>query len=301
MADRFGWRRGGAWAVALLVLWGGGGPAVGAESSGLRGLSVRVHTVRRGETAPALIRKYRTTRGSLEALNPRVDLDRLQQGDRVAILSRPGVFQRLHRGLTVSDVARVYGADVDDLLAFNGISNPRRVPENLELFIPDADPLTADKLQRLKRQQRARAEAEGGRPVPRGYFGKPVDVSGRLVVSDGYGRRLNPISREPQLHAGTDLVAPFGTPVLAARDGVVERAEWYGGYGRLVVLDHGDGISTYYGHCHELLVRPGQAVVRGQPIASVGSSGDATGPHLHFEVRVRGTPKNPARWLRGHL
>ncbi len=294
------------WLGLGMACWLGIRPAVAAGrdaagAPGLRGLSVRVHTVRKGESAPAIIRKYRTTRGSLEALNPRLDLDALKTGDRVAILSRPGVFQRLHRGLTVSDVARVYGADVNDLLAFNGITNPRRVPENLELFIPDADPLTADKLKHLKRRQQARAVIDAGPRVAKGHFGKPLDIAGRLVISDGYGKRLNPISREPQLHAGTDLVAPFGTAILAAREGIVERAEWYGGYGRLVVVDHGDGTSTYYGHCHELLVRPGQQVTRGQHIASVGSSGDATGPHLHFEVRVHGTPKNPVRWLRGHL
>ncbi|MEK7766814.1 MAG: M23 family metallopeptidase, partial [bacterium] len=144
-------------------------------------------------------------------------------------------------------------------------------------------------------RKRARATAR----APRGLFGKPLAVPGRLVMSDGFGRRLHPITGEPQLHAGSDFVAPYGTPILAARDGTVEYSGIKGGYGKLVILRHAGDYETYYGHATELFVKEGDAVVAGQVIARVGATGDATAPHLHFEIRQGGSPKNPQRYMRG--
>ena len=87
-------------------------------------------------------------------------------------------------------------------------------------------------------------------------------------------------------------------PVRAAADGVVAHAERFGGYGRLVVLDHGNGVQTYYAHLSRFNVRPGQEIRRGETVGAVGSSGRATAPHLHYEVRIGGTAVNPARFMK---
>lgn len=100
------------------------------------------------------------------------------------------------------------------------------------------------------------------------------------------------------LHGGTDIAAPFGSTVIASHDGVVSIARWYGGYGNLVEINHGNGIVTRYGHNSKLLVKEGQKVKAGDPIAQIGSTGDSTGPHCHFEVRIDGTPTDPIPWLR---
>jgi murein DD-endopeptidase MepM/ murein hydrolase activator NlpD len=99
-------------------------------------------------------------------------------------------------------------------------------------------------------------------------------------------------------HEGIDIGAAGGAPVRAAADGVVRRASWYGGYGNAVIIDHGGGVQTLYGHNASLDVRPGQRVSAGQVIAKVGSTGDSTGPHLHFEVEVDGRPVDPRPWLK---
>jgi murein DD-endopeptidase MepM/ murein hydrolase activator NlpD len=99
-------------------------------------------------------------------------------------------------------------------------------------------------------------------------------------------------------HEGIDIGAGSGAPVRAAADGVVRRASWYGGYGNAVVIDHGGGVQTLYGHNSSLDVRPGQRVSAGQVIAKVGSTGDSTGPHLHFEVEVDGKKVDPRPWLK---
>jgi murein DD-endopeptidase MepM/ murein hydrolase activator NlpD len=98
-------------------------------------------------------------------------------------------------------------------------------------------------------------------------------------------------------HQGVDIAAGTGTPVGAAAEGVVRDASWRGGYGKAVVIDHANGVSTLYGHNSELLVKPGDRVQAGQAIAKVGSTGDSTGPHLHFEVMLEGKKVDPRPWL----
>ncbi|MCC6687118.1 MAG: peptidoglycan DD-metalloendopeptidase family protein [Fimbriimonadaceae bacterium] len=126
-------------------------------------------------------------------------------------------------------------------------------------------------------------------PVFRGGFIRPV--AGR--ITSGFGNRFHPILKRSRLHAGVDFGAGTGTRIVAAGSGTVISAGYRGGYGNAVVIDHGGGVSTLYGHCSRIYVSAGQRVTRGQQIAAVGSTGLATGPHLHFEVRVNGRPVNP--------
>lgn len=120
-------------------------------------------------------------------------------------------------------------------------------------------------------------------------------VNGRLLSH--FGERTDPFSDEPAIHTGVDISASYGTPVHAAADGVITFAEYSGGYGRLVIIDHGNGLSTRYGHLSRIDVVPGQEIRRGEVLGLSGASGRATSPHLHFEVRNGGTPVNPAPYL----
>ena len=117
------------------------------------------------------------------------------------------------------------------------------------------------------------------------------------VLRSSFGGRSDPFSGEGAFHTGVDLQAPVGTRVIATGDGVVESAGWSGRYGKLVVVDHGNGLETYYAHLSQFMVIPGQEVRRGEVIALSGSSGHVTGPHVHYEVRVSGTPVNPYRYM----
>lgn len=118
-------------------------------------------------------------------------------------------------------------------------------------------------------------------------------------IGSGFGFRIDPFSGRPALHAGLDFPAEPGTPILAAADGLVVTREDHPAYGRLLEIDHGNGIVTRYAHCQSIDVQPGDLVRRGQQVARVGSTGRSTGPHLHFEVLVQGVPHNPARFLAG--
>lgn len=120
-------------------------------------------------------------------------------------------------------------------------------------------------------------------------------VYGRLLST--FGQRSDPFSGEGNFHSGVDIDAPSGTPVKASADGVVSHSDWGGSYGRLVVIDHGNGLQTYYAHLSRVDVIAGQEVRRGQIVGAAGSTGRSTGAHLHYEVRNGGTPVNPYGFL----
>ena len=126
-----------------------------------------------------------------------------------------------------------------------------------------------------------------------GIFAYPSDAP----TSSPFGWRMHPILGYRRFHAGLDFAASYGSTIRAADSGRVILAGWYGGYGNAVIIDHGKGITTLYGHTSELFVSEGQTVQRGSAIAAVGSSGLSTGPHLHFEVRRDGTPVDPMGFL----
>jgi murein DD-endopeptidase MepM/ murein hydrolase activator NlpD len=133
----------------------------------------------------------------------------------------------------------------------------------------------------------------GSGPVHSGKFLRPV--GGR--VSSSFGMRNHPILRKRRMHNGTDFASPTGTAIRAAGAGKVYSAGWQRGYGHTIMIDHGGGIVTLYAHCSRISVKKGQVVAAGDTIGAVGSSGLATGPHLHFEVRIKGKPVNPTGYL----
>jgi murein DD-endopeptidase MepM/ murein hydrolase activator NlpD len=120
-------------------------------------------------------------------------------------------------------------------------------------------------------------------------------VQGRITGS--FGERTDPFSGEGAFHRGVDISSDIGTRIIAPADGVVQFADMMNGYGRAVIVDHGNGISTLYGHMSAFGVSPGQQVHRGETLGYVGQSGRSTGPHLHYEVRIFNTPVNPHKYL----
>ena len=138
---------------------------------------------------------------------------------------------------------------------------------------------------------------QGVAPTRSGY----VRALGRFIwpargtFTSRFGMRRHPIFRISRMHTGQDIAAPYRSLVIAAADGRVIYAGWFGGYGKIVVLDHGDGVSTLYAHLSQILVSESASVRRSQQIGRVGSTGYSTGPHVHFEIRIHGRPIDPAR------
>lgn len=140
------------------------------------------------------------------------------------------------------------------------------------------------------------SSSQSGLQYSGGQFLWPVPGNHR--ISSGYGYRIHPISGGKKFHAGIDIPAGFGKPVLAVADGQVITAGWVGGYGNTVMIDHGSGLVSLYGHNSSLTVSKGDRVQKGGQIAKIGSTGNSTGNHSHFEVRLNGSHTNPHNYLK---
>ena len=145
-------------------------------------------------------------------------------------------------------------------------------------------------------REMAAANRKTGAKLPKysgGRFSRPISAP----MTSSFGMRYHPILHYRRMHAGVDFGAPVGSSIHAAAAGIVIASQRMSGYGNVVIVDHGGGYATVYGHCSRILVSNGQRVTRGQTIAKVGSTGLSTGPHLHFEVRINGKPVNPVGYL----
>lgn len=198
-------------------------------------------------------------------------------GQRILVPSAKGVLHPVRRGETLAWIAGLYGKEPGEVRK----ANRRRPRPGDVVFVPSAKPqvMTAQ-LARFYDLRRRFI-----RPI-HGWIGAHYGV-----------REVHPVHKTRKFHKGIDLGAPRGSAIFAAAAGTVTYAGWAEGYGLLVVIDHGDGFETWYGHCSQLFVKPGQGVRQGQVIARMGATGTAVVPHLHFEVRTNGVPINPMRVL----
>ena len=213
-----------------------------------------------------------------------------------------GVFHEIRPGETLYRVARAYGVSVEDLRAENGISDPAQLATGSLLFVPRAERTVEEvaaaaaqakiEARPPRRAQPSQIPRAGSGTLDPAAHGEPLAWPLRGVLVSAFGMR------DREQHEGIDLAAPEGTPVLAAAAGKVLFVGEQRGYGKIVLVGHEGGLVTIYAHNADNLVELGQPVSRGQRIARVGRSGNATGPHLHFEVRVGTRPRDPLGFLR---
>jgi murein DD-endopeptidase MepM/ murein hydrolase activator NlpD len=196
-----------------------------------------------------------------------------------------------------TEVAMTYGVLRYHPIAFDQSDNP--------VTAQDAFDRSVEQFTFLKRNAAAIAISSGGlRLMPvmsfadSSYTPSIWPVLGH--ITDGFGERLDPFSGEGAFHTGVDVASDYGAPVHATADGVVTNAENHAGYGRLVVIDHGFGITTWYAHLSSFTAIAGERVKRGEVIGYTGISGRSTGPHVHYEVRMNNAPVNPWRYMRSN-
>jgi murein DD-endopeptidase MepM/ murein hydrolase activator NlpD len=185
-------------------------------------------------------------------------------------------------------VARAPTARVPSLAAIYEASAPARPRAFGEGALPLAE-TNAPQLAAIPTDDSALALGLSGAVAPAG-----MPLRNARLTSQ-FGLRHHPILGGMRVHSGVDLAAPMATPIRATADGVVTRATWTGGYGLLVAIKHKDGVTTRYGHMSRLAVAPGQRVTQNTVIGYVGSTGRSTGPHLHYEVLVKGRAVDPLR------
>ena len=221
---------------------------------------------------------------SLKAERDRLNDQRLRveiQKNQIALISQ----QLLGQKANFQEDAKLQGQLV------NRLQTDRQALEAAELQLAQDSQRIATMLQ--QRLSVPGLPSTAPAPTSSGQFQIPANGP----ITSAFGYRYHPILGRGKLHSGMDIGAPTGTPIYAAEAGTVITAGWNGGYGNCVIISHGNGFTTLYGHASELYVTPGQAVQRGQPVAAIGSTGLSTGPHLHFEVRFNGEPTDPAPYL----
>jgi murein DD-endopeptidase MepM/ murein hydrolase activator NlpD len=194
-----------------------------------------------------------------------------------------------------TEVAMTYGVLRYHPVAFDTNDNP--------VTAQDAFDRSVEQYTFLKRNAAVIAISSGGlRLMPAVSFADSSYTPSMWPVlghiTDGFGLRLDPFSGEGAVHTGVDIASDYGAPVHATADGIVITAENHAGYGRLVVIDHGFGITTWYAHLSSFSAIPGARIKRGEVLGYTGISGRSTGPHVHYEVRLNNMPVNPSRYLR---
>jgi murein DD-endopeptidase MepM/ murein hydrolase activator NlpD len=234
-----------------------------------------------GETLDSIAARFGISVQTLVGSNSH-SLDDLQNVEPGTVLKivKNGVLHRVQRGQTLTDISRTYGVSLPEILQANRLEEREYIYPDEEFFIPGA--LTSPVFTYL--------QMAGGK---KNFFAWPV----RGPLTSGFGPRIHPISGEPDFHEGIDLEVSEGTDVYAACAGRVIVAGRHDGYGLYVVLEHRNGYRTLYAHLSELLVYRGQFIEGGQRIARSGTTGNSTGPHLHFEIVHYGRPLNPLALL----
>ena len=217
------------------------------------------------------------------------------QYSKLEQVSREKDIQVASLGSIASEVSAIYGLKPDSKLA-----QPTQSEVPTEQFQASLDRLYA--LRRSAMSGAATAGVGFGGGLTLSQWVRAADaptlwpVEGKITSC--FGERIDPFNGEGAFHAGVDISTAYGRPVVAPADGVVVFADMMNGYGRLIKIDHGHGLTTRYGHLSAFAVAEGQHVKRGELIGYVGASGRVTSPHLHYEVRINETPVNPYKYLR---
>lgn len=291
--------------------------------------SALIHIVQPGETLWAIGRQYGFDVETLALVNELSDPNSIRPGQKLLISVSEFLDYTIQRGDSLWTISVAFGVSVDDIVRVNSISDPSRIKAGQVLAIPlgvggvgvqpyiDYTVTRGDTLWDIAKMYRVSVNAvSAANPgvvatrlrvgdvikVPLGEYARSLGsstapkyiwpVSGGRITSE-YGWRTDPFTRERSYHGGTDIGLPEGTPIYASGAGVVIEAGPKGNYGNAVVIQHDDGLVTLYGHASKVLVSKGQRVAQGQLIARVGSTGRATGPHLHFEVRKNNVTIDP--------
>ena len=275
-----------------------------------RTVTSSLHKVRRGETAARIARDNGLSLAQLESINPGMDLGHLMVGARIKVKGKAALASHRKSGVPVpslpatpapgptsfTHLERILPAAARDLSAMVPVEEDRPALAGIKSVLPPVDPADA-----------VVAPAPPFTPADPDRLDLLWPVETR-TVSSAWGPRMRSRTIKVKAsrrrvkyrssHKGVDLTAPSGTDIFAAMDGqVVTVGFMKRGYGNYLILDHGNGVVTVYGHQRKTFVREGEIVHRGQKIAEVGRTGNATGPHLHFELRVEGSVKNPLPFL----
>ncbi len=247
-----------------------------------------IYTVGDGDTIASIASRYNISANTILSANGLGSTDTIKSGDHLTILPVTGVLYTVKSGDTVLSIADAYNAKATDIVSANGLEDSSKIALGQKLIIPNGD-VPIQQAPKIVSQNTQTARDPGDEPTPAPQKENTASDSGF-----GWPTVSHHISQYFKGgHTGIDIDNRSLPPVFAAQDGTVEFAGWLGPYGNLIILNHGNGLSTYYAHLTKFYVAKGATVKKGDAIAKMGSTGNSTGPHVHFEVRRFGIPINP--------
>ncbi len=248
-------------------------------------ITIHTYTIKSGDTIESIASTYKVKVATIaESNNISMDTE-LKEGQTIEFPSIDGVLYKIQNGETLWDLALLNKIDFNKIVEVNKLEAPEKLKLGQKIIMPDVE----------KVKPVASKVVASNKTLSRGGS-ITASISASLPVKGKISSKYGP--RWGREHAGIDIAAPTGTNVFASMAGKVSFSGWHGGYGNLIIIDHGNGLQTYYAHNSKLLVRKGQTVDKGTHIAEVGSTGNSTGPHSHFEIRKNGTPVNPYNYLK---
>ena len=281
------------------------------------------YKVQKKDTPQAIARKFGLKTDTILLNNESVRNKKMKPGDTLTFPSVDGMYYKIQKGDTLAKIAKKYGISVVDIVDNNNI-NPKRLTAGTELFLKGVTLKKVKELeekavaaQQAKEDKKDKKKSKDKGQVPAVDTGSsgtgssaedndnqnyssggagfiyPVRYAG---ISSPFGNRYHPVLRRYILHTGVDLVAKYA-PLRAAKAGVVTFAGNMSGYGKIIIINHGNGYETRYAHLSVISTNVGEHVNQGDLIGKTGNSGRTTGAHLHFEIRVNGVPKNPMKYI----
>ena len=253
------------------------GQEVPVDGTATPQVSLVAYTVQSGDTLTSIAQRFNTSADSIAYINSLFAPDRISAGKELSVMQNgSGAVVKVGDGDTLGDIADRYGISVLDIVKSNDLDNPNDISVGKVLLLPGAK--VARSAQSLSRSS---------------TFIWPL----KGTITSAFGSRIHPVSGEASYHDGIDIAGSSGKNVYAAGSGEISFLGWSGDYGRLVIINHGDGIETKYAHLSGYDVLVGDYVYAGDVVGYVGQSGNVTGPHLHFEVLRNGNPVNPRNYL----
>lgn len=258
------------------------------ETAGGNALTTRpettIYTVELGDVLGHIAQKYDITINTILWANGLNWNSTIRPGQKLKILPGSGLNYEVKKGDVLANLAKKYQAEVQEIIAANDLTDASDLQIGDLIFIPDGIKPT----EVVSSYKPAKKET-----VP--LLAQPLDIGTKLLWPISSNRITQYFSWR---HSGVDIGDKMGAPIYAAESGKVVRAGWTRGYGNNVIINHGNGVETLYGHASKLLVGVGDTVERGQIIALVGSTGWSTGPHLHIEVLVNDVRQNPLNYIK---
>lgn len=247
-----------------------------------------IYTVEDGDTIAGIASKFGVSTNTVLWASGLSSKDIIKVGDHLTILPTTGVLHNVTSGETVLAIANEYDAKASDIIAYNGLGEDAKVSIGQKLIIPNGYIAPREAPRTVSQSTRIARDPDENEPTP-----SPQDTtsSGEGFVWPTTTKHMSQYFKGG--HTGIDIDNRSRPSIFAAQSGTIEFAGWLGGYGNLIIINHGAGLTTYYAHLEKFYASPGQKVAKGAAIGKMGSTGYSTGPHVHFEVRRFGKPINP--------